>query len=272
MSARSFEVPIDAACDMSSRRAAGLHTSAFPELGARLAFYPGAIFTDRWVSNLGLEFSFRHHLYLKIINHSVNNEVESEEYSISGGVNYRATFGTAERGVTLQPRIGAGRYSFFLGNEGNDIVPPFTYDHIYLGLNLYVPMATRHIGLELGGSYLGVFNIGQEAIIAYNASGQLPEARGFDLNLGLSGQVMAGLRWGLNFELMGFYSQHFGKGRGFGSDPTTLCQTPECQETVGCVYESGVPVIGGIATTGTARDIIWRLMLTISYRFGWDPG
>jgi hypothetical protein len=32
------------------------------------------------------------------------------------------------------------------------------------------------------------------------------------------------------------------------------------------------PIEGGIYTTDPAFDLVWRLIFSVSYRFGWDPG
>lgn len=275
---RNFVVPINPSCDTSARTEAEFQSALYPEIGARLLFYPGGIFTDRWPAHIGLEVDFHHHLYLRVLNRQRNQEVVSKQWAVSGGLTYRIVTGNAERGVTIWPRVGIGRYDFYLGDVGNDIIPPFTYDHIYLGLNMYIPLTTRYAGLELGGHYLAVFNIGQMAIEAYNASGQLPSTHGFQVNLGLSGQVIAGLRWRIAAELYGFISQHHGKGRGWGvavneGDPSTICATEECVTFPGCVDDSPdrAPVTGGIFTTGLARDLILRLVFSVTYRFGWSP-
>ena len=144
---------------------------------------------------------------------------------------------------------------------------------------MYIPLTTRYAGLELGGHYLAVFNIGQFAIEAYNASGQLPSTHGFQVNLGFSGQVVAGLRWRLAAELYGFISQHHDKGHGWGvivneGVPSTICSSPECIMFPGCVNNTPdrAPVTGGIFTTDSARDLILRVVFSVTYRFGWNPG
>lgn len=253
---RTFYVPIDQVIDTSGRDEARFESSVFPEIGVRLSFYPGGIFTDNWAAGIGVEGSFHHHLFLRVLNRRRNEEVQSEEYSFTVGINYRIALGGADRGLTLWPRIGFGRFSFFLGDEGNDIVPPFVYDHIFLGINAYIPLATRYVGIDLGADYLAVLGIGEHATRAYNASGQLPTTHGFQIQLGLSGQIVAGLRWRLGFEMLGFISEHQGTGQGWGHEPTTRIDTPSGR---------------GIRTMDKATDIFFRLIPQISYRFGWRP-
>lgn len=273
-SSRDFSVPINPSCDTANRSEAAFDSSIFPEFGARFSFYPGGIFTDTWPAHIGLEFSYHHHVYLRVVNRRRVQDVESEQYAFTAGLTYRIAVGNADRGINIWPRAGFGRYSFFLGDVGNDIVPPFVYDHIYLGLNSFIPFSTRYIGLELGGHYLAVFNIGEYAIEAYNASGELPSTNGFQFSAGLSGQIYAGLRWRLGFELLGFISNHVGKGRGWGMSPTSTECDGNCENFVGCVDTTTPdrePVTGGIYTTDSANDIIWRLVAHLSYRFGWNP-
>ncbi len=253
---RSFSVPISESIDNSNRDEARFESAVYPEFGARLSFYPGGVFTDNWAAGIGIEGSFHHHLYLKVLNRRRSEEVESEQYAFTVGATYRVVLGNADRGLTLWPRIGFGRFSFFLGDRGNDIVPPFVYDHIYIGINAYIPLATRYIGIEVGADYLAVLRIGSHATQAYNESGALPTTHGFQIQVGLSGQIVAGLRWRLAFEMLGFISHHQGVGQGWGIDPTTRIDTATGQ---------------GIQTTGAATDIFFRLIPHLSYRFGWRP-
>jgi hypothetical protein len=254
---RTFAVPINQVIDTSGRDEARFESSVFPEFGARLAFYPGGVFTDNWASGIGIEGSFHHHIFLRVLNRRRNEEVKSEEYAFSVGATYRIAIGHADRGLTLWPRAGFARFSFFLGDEGTDIVPPFAYDHLYIGLNAYIPLATRYIGIDLGADYLAVLTIGEYATSAYNESGALPTTHGFQFLVGLSGQIVAGLRWRVAFEMLGFISHHQGVGQGWGHEPTTRMEDP---------------LGAGIQTLDAAKDIFFRLMPQLVYRFGWRPG
>jgi len=121
--------------------------------------------------------------------------------------------------------------------------------------------------LEAGLNYLGVLTIGDEAWVAYNAEGERPSVQGFQAQVGVSGQVWAGIRWRVGFEVLGFYSKHEGRGFGWGTSEcdTEFCRVPEC------LTELGEQARGGVKTTGTAVDINWRFGAFISYRFGWRP-
>ena len=253
---RSFAVSIDPEIDTVGRDAARCESNIYPEIGTRLVFYFGGLFTDTWPANIGVEGSFHHHLFLRIMNREREQEVLSKEYSFTVGLNYRIVVGNSDRGISLRPRIGFGRFYFFLGDVGNDHVPPFVYDHLYIGLDAYVPIATRHVGIDLGASYLAVLGIGDLATDAYNAEGQFPTTHGFQILAGLSGEIVGGLRWRLAFEMQGFFSTHRGTGSGWGYEPTTNIDTARGR---------------GIQTVGSAKDIFFRLMPQLSYRFGWTP-
>ena len=266
IASRRFNVPINPVCDLPwERPEATLESGVYPEIGLRLAFFPGSLAGNRWWSNIGLEASYHHHLYLKIVNTSQGLEIDAEQQAVGVGLVYRAPIGS--RGTTLQPRVGWERYDFFLGNVGNNIVPPLVYDALYLGLDAEIGLVRGRLAMELGGHYLGVLSIGQEAIEAFNAPQQYPSTHGLFFSAGLSGTIWRGLRWRVAFEFRGFFSTHEGKGQGWGSgDSSTLCDE-SCARVAAC--DESAP--GGIQTTGTAHDLTWRLAFQISYRFGWRP-
>jgi hypothetical protein len=151
--------------------------------------------------------------------------------------------------------VGYGRFAFDLGDVGNDIVPPFVYDYIYVGVAGYVPLRTTYVGVDVAGGYLGVLGIGADAMNTYNTSGIEPTSNGFTALAGLSGQIWRSLGWRAAFELLGFHTVHTGIGRGWGLDPTTV------------IGQGG----NGIQTTGPSLDIFWRAVLMVFYRFGWTP-
>lgn len=269
MTERAFKVAINPDCDTRNppRNRIELDTSVYSEMGARLAFYPGAIVSDRWFAHLGLEFAYAHHLVLKIVNESQGVPVEASSQTIGLGLVYRLPIVRGRRVISILPRLGWGRYNFVLGNVGNSVVPPFTYDHIYLGLNTHFDLLPRWLGLGLGLHYLGVITPGPDAVATYNGNGMFPASHGVLLGLSLSGQIFRGLRWAVAFEFEGFFTTNQGKGRGWGSgDDSTLCDSTECMNAPSC------SVTGGIETASRADDLIWRLGLELQYRFGWHPG
>jgi hypothetical protein len=272
---RNFSVGINPLCDYRTnpRNQAYLNTGIFSEIGFGFAFYPGAIFSSRWWSNFGLEFLYRHHLVLKIINETQGTPVDVSEQEVGVGIAYRVPVTTGSRVITILPRLGWRLYDFFLSDVGNDIVPPFDYHQIYLGLNTHIPLVRTRFALSFGASYLAMATIGREAVATYNGLGLLPSSHGVHANLGFSGQIYRGLSWQLGFEFLGFFTSNEGKGRGLGADPanSTLCDS-NCARYPSCVDpDTGNPIVGGIETFGTARDIIWRLVFQMSYRFGWRP-
>lgn len=259
---RNIDVAIDPNCDGLNRRdQAVLDSGVYTEFGFRTAFYPGAMFSDRWWSGFGLELAYSHHLSLKIVNSSQSDLIEAEEQTVGLRLAYRLAMG--QRPITLWFRFGWFRYSFVLGEEGNDVIPPFVYDNLELGLALHIPIHPRYFGIDFGGGYLAPLSLGDEATMTYNARDAYPSANGFNLNAGIGGAIWRGLRWRIGFELLGFYSDHQGKGRGWGE---TLCDTV-CAEVPGCLDDAQNPIEGGIATTDTVSDVVWRLMIQISYRF-----
>lgn len=265
MTERAFKVAINPDCDTRSppRDRIELDTAVYSEMGPRLAFYPGAIVSDRWYAHLGLEFAYAHHLVLKIINESQGVPVEASSQTVGLGLVYRLPIVRGRRVFSILPRLGWGRYDFALGSVGNDVVPAFSYDHVYLGLNTHLDLLPRWLGLGFGLHYLGVITPGREAVAAYNGNGLLPSSHGVLLGLSLSGQIFRGLRWVASFEFQGFYTTNRGKGQGWGD---SLCDTPECMNSPSC------SVAGGIETASRADDLVWRLGLELQYRFGWRPG
>lgn len=259
MAWRSFDVAIDPICDTAGRNEAVFRSAFYPELGLRLAFHPGELFTSSWLANLGVDVAYHHHVHLVVLNRRRNTEVDAEQWSLSVGLRYRAVIGTPSVGVTLIPRIGFHLYEFFLGDEGNDIVPPFTYQALSLGLDIEIPLRTRWVALDLGGHYLPVLSVGESATEAYNASGERPTAHGYRVTAGLGGPIVAGLRWRLGFEVIGHVSHHSGKGRGWGVDPSTECDD-DCATVPDC------STVGGIMTTDSASDRHFRVVFGFSYR------
>jgi hypothetical protein len=273
LSGRNLSVPINAACDIHGRREARLGAT-FGEIGGALAFYPGGIVTSRWPAGLGIVGSFTYNLGLAIQNRSTGDTVESSQYSFTVGGRYRWSTGSASRGLSIMAQAGVGRYSFTVSEENNDLVPTFIYDYVYLGLEFFVPLRTRYLGLTLGADYNPVFNYGgDEAVIAYNSHGQVPSVHGFRSVVGLGGAIVGGLRWQIGFELLGFLSDAVGKGQGLGDSSAgnnTAC-TLLCRDAGdSCYDETDEPVQGGIRTEGSVRDIMWRVALLLTYRFGWD--
>lgn len=272
---RIFSVGINPLCDYRSRprSQAILETGVFSEIGLGLSFYPGALFSDRWWAHLGLEFIYRHHLVLKILNETQGTPVEASEQAVGVGFVYRVPVRAGRRLITILPRLGWGLYSFFLSDVGNDIIPPFDYNQIYLGLNTHIPLVRTRFALSLGASYLAIISPGREAVATYNGSGLLPSSHGVQISAGFSGQIYRGLSWQLGFEFLGFFTSNEGKGRGLGADAanSTICNS-ECARYASCVDpETGSSIVGGIETIDTARDIVWRLVFQASYRFGWRP-
>jgi hypothetical protein len=269
---RHFLVPIDPLCDGTQRRYAELRAT-FGEMGAHVAFYPGGIVTSRWPAGFGLSVSFLANVGLAIRSNRSGDVVDASQYAYTVGARYRWSTGTASRGITIMGQLGVGRYSFALSNKFNDLVPTFVYDYVYLGLDVYVPLSTDYVGVALGVDYNPVFNSGgSRALEAYNGADVDPSIHGFSTTLGLGGQIVSRFRWHVGFELLGFFGNHQGKGAGLESEGDDTACRLHCETVVNsCVDDIGNPVVGGIRTSGTAKDIVWRIGLQLSYRFGWNP-
>lgn len=256
---RIFTLAINPAIDREARPGARVDSGVFPEIGLRLSFYPLALVDSAaWWAGFGIEGTFHNQIGLVIYRQGEAGQpplqIEANEYSASALVTYRGVIGTESVGATIMGAVGWGRFSFFMGPVNNDLVPPFDYDYIHLGLSGSVPFGTPYIGLDLSVAYLGVVSIGFEAAATFNASGSLPTSNGYELLAGLSGRIWGGLRYRVAFELLGFVTSHQGVGRGWGTDPTTV---------IGAAAGAQ-----GIETVAPTDDLFWRLVLGLSYRFG----
>lgn len=246
---RDFSLPVDPEKSSLKLTNISYNSGFYSSFSFGFMFFPGAIFTSKRISGLGLQFSFLHHIYLKTTakENEAQYEIETKEYAYYVGVIYRLTMGTINIGAILYFYLGYGRESFYLGKEHNNTIPPYVYDYMRVGLNLYIPFSTHYIGIIIGGSYLGTFSIGEEASKAFSEEGDSPTANGFDFNIGLRGTIFKGLKWELGFELMGFSASYMGSGQGYDDDPNSQ-----------------------ITTTDSSFDLFWRIMPKLIYIFGWD--
>jgi hypothetical protein len=247
---RDYAVPIDPSIDTSGRSEASLDSGYFGIMGFELEIYPFARVRTEALRGLGIETSFAQGVGLEIVN-TRRSEVVDSDYS-EGGVDlvYRLSLGRDDAGATLITRFGWHRAWFWLGDIGNDIVPPFYYDSVRLDGGVQVPLGTRHLLFDFGLAYLGVPGIGYQAEEAYGASGTLPDVNGGEVRAGLTARV-GGLF--LSWLWIGrfFKSEFEGTGMGFGYEPSTR-------------IDQGW---SGIRTVGPVEDHYHQFRLSVGYRW-----
>ena len=200
---------------------------------------------------LGFEFSYLFDIDLTVYNSRRNQEVDAEYSEGEILAVYRLVLGRPDLGAMVTTRIGWHRSHFFLGDVGNDIVPPFKYDTIRLDGGIRVPLGTRHVLFDLGLAYLAVLSVGGSAEQAYGAEGTIPTSHGGEVRLGLMGRI-GGLEVAWQWVLRMFTSEFEGTGFGWGDDPTTRIDTASGR---------------GIRTMGSVDDRFHQVRLSISYRW-----
>lgn len=217
--------------------------------GFRLSLYPFKNANVSGIRGLGVEAAASTTAAMEVRNTSLDEVIESSFYDIDLGLLYRLYIGQRDRGLAVDVRLGWHRTSFYLGEMGNDLIPPFTYDTVRVGLGLRVPLGTRHLLGEVRGSYLWVAGVGGEAERAYSSAWDQVQSHGGETRIGLVG------RFGF-FELSLMWigrwmtSEFDGVGAGYGIDPSTM------------VEHGGT----GIESTGPAADSYQQVRLGLGVR------
>ncbi len=248
---RSFAVPISESIDTANRDVAGFESDFFGLIGFRVSIFPLFLVRPRPLRGLGFEVAAAFDTGLTVLNRRRNEVVDAHYYECEALVAYRLVLGRPDAGAALKIRFGWHRTDFFLGDVGNDIVPPFTYDTLRIDAGVRVPLGTRHLLAEVGVAYLAVMSVGSDATMAYNESGHEPSANGAEVRLGMIGRL-GGFELGWIYVGRFYRSHHQGVGMGWGVDPSTRIDTATGQ---------------GIQTTDTAKDDIHEVRLTIGYRW-----
>ena len=248
---RYFAVSIDPSIDTNGRQWAEMDTGAYGLIGFRLSLFPFFRVRRTAARGLGLEFSAGTDVGLTILNRRRNEEVDAAYTEGELLLVYNLVLGRPDAGATVMVRFGWHRTEFFLGDVGNDIIPPFVYDTLRIDGGVRVPLGTRHVLIELGWAYLPVLDVGAHANTAYNESGSQASSHGGELRAGIITRV-GGLE--VSWLWIGrMYSSEFtGTGFGWGYEPTTRMDTPGGR---------------GIATLGPTDDNYHQARLSVGYRW-----
>ena len=247
---RSFDVSINPEVDRLGRTTAAFESGVYGALGFEVAFFPLARSNIALLRGLGVEGSAVFDVGLNVTSPELGEEVDASFTEAGITLVYGLNIGRDDLGLELGTRIGWHRTEFYLGDLGNDIVPPFTYDTFRFEASCRVPLGTRHLLVDLGLAYLATLSIGTPATTAYGATGSAPSTHGGEVRLGLLhrvGRIELGLAWHGRW----FRSKFTGVGQGWGQDPTTRA------------FAGG----DGIETTGPAHDSIHQLRFAVGYRF-----
>lgn len=247
---RSFDVSINPDVDTSGRSSAVFESGAFGLLGFKISLFPFSRFSTVLLRGLGIEGSAFFDVGLLVLNARLGEEVDASFTEAGASLVYNAVIGRHDRGGIVIARLGWHRTEFILGELGNDIVPPFTYDTFRIEAGGRIALGTRHLLLDAGLAYLATISIGVEATQAYGGSGTLPSTHGGEVHLGVLhriGRIELALAWYGRW----FRSEFDGTGQGWGQEPTTR------------MFNGG----NGIETTGPAHDSIHQLRFSLGYRF-----
>lgn len=247
---RRFDVPINPDVDTSGRSSAAFESGAFGLLGFKVSLFPFSRLSTILLRGLGIEGSAVFDVGLLVLNARYGEEVDASFTEAGASLVYNAVIGRHDRGGIMVTRLGWHRTEFFLGEVGNDIVPPFTYDTFRIEAGGRIPLGTRHMLVDVGLAYLATISVGDEATQAYGSSGTLPSTHGGEVHLGLLhriGRIELALAWYGRW----FRSEFDGTGQGWGQEPTTR------------MFNGG----NGIETTGPTHDSIHQLRFSLGYRF-----
>lgn len=257
VSQRTLAVPINPALDTGGRDEARLETEFYPSAGFTLAVSPFAGLPSRWVRGLGVTATARLPLALEVWNRRQDLRVDTTAYEAGALVFYRVPVCafTPDLPDALCPdlglRVGYFHSTFSLGDEGNDIVPPFEYDTVRLGLEGRGPLGIRHLWAEASLDLLPVgAAVGEEATMAYGGSGLEPQSLGVEARVALAGRL-GGVDLGVAWVGRWLVTEFEGIGRGWGVEPTTI------------IGQGG----NGIQTMGPAVDATHHLELFDGYRY-----
>lgn len=217
---RNFSMPINHIRDTRSRTEARMTSDTVGAMGFRVTLYPFVRANVSGIRGLGIEAAATTAVGMEVRNTSLGEVIDSSFYDVDLGLLYRLYVGQGDRGMAVDVRLGWHRTAFYLGEYGNDLIPPFTYDTIRVGLGARVLLGTRHLLAEVHGSYLWVAGVGNEARAAYSASWDVFESHGGEVRLGLVGRVGI-LELSLMWIGRWMTTEFDGEGAGWGIDPST---------------------------------------------------
>jgi hypothetical protein len=253
--ARDFAIDINPELDPEpdARSQAQLETGPVALLGFRVSIFPAVRARTPALRGIGIEGGYGRAFGLRVRNSRLGIDVSSSYYEADAGLIYRLLFGTIDRGAQLVIRVGWHRTEFYLGETGNDLIPPFTYDTVRLGAGIQVPLFTRHVVAELFAAYLAVAGV-QGAreygvLEAYSEDGGFT-SHGGEVSAGLVGRA-GPLDVGVHWHGRWFSTEFEGPGNGWGLDPTTRRDFHE----------------DGIETESPGSDSYQQFRFSVAYRF-----
>ncbi len=249
---RTFKVPINDTVDtLRGRNQISFVSGWFGVMGFDVSVFPFAHFEARALRGLGLQARGAFGFLLEW--GGLDNTLEPPDisyYAIDADLLYRLVVGGLDVGAEIELRVGYHREEFFLGDDNNDLVAPFTYDTVRFDLGVRIPLRTRHMLGVVRGAYLLVPSIGDPATVAYGEEGLEPTLHGAELRIGLVWRI-GGLELSWTYIGRLFWSRFSGVGLGFGDEPTTV------------FGEGG----NGIQLTDTAKDSYQQIRFAIGYRW-----
>lgn len=169
-----------------------------PAINAALSarFYPGALFSNGWASNIGLDAAFDYTIGLES---KEGNETRSTTaYDLSAGLHYRIPLDMFEPVVS----VGYVRQVFDVETAASTFLPAMTYSAARFGVGTVIRIVER-VALDVHFDYLFILGADDLTSEAY-----FPDASGFGFDAGAGIYVRVagafGLRLAIDFRRYAF--------------------------------------------------------------------
>lgn len=187
----------------------------FPQIDARVEFYPLALVRDDALAGLGVDLSVGLAPYLKSRRQSSPDSYPTSTTRIMGGVRYRWTPFDAYRAVFI-PMLGVSVRSFSLGAAADgtslDGLPNVSFVGLRAGLGVELPILKDLLGVFGHFCVVPVFSSGQLVSSAFFPNGS---TFGLEANAGVSLKIVSFLSLRVAFEFEQYASS-------FKSEPTDM--------------------------------------------------
>lgn len=187
----------------------------FPQIDARVEFYPLALVRDDALAGLGVDLSVGLAPYLKSRRQSSPDSYPTSTMRILGGVRYRWMPFDAYRAVFI-PMLGVSVRSFSLGAAADgtslDGLPNVSFVGLRAGLGVELPILKDLLGFFGHFCVVPVFSSGQLVSSAFFPNGS---TFGLEANAGLSLKILSFLSLRVAFELEQYASS-------FKTEPTDM--------------------------------------------------